>query len=90
VQVKHARSDGILITLKCYSRTIQSGRVRSIKRYTAELIEWMAVWDASTGICCYVPASMLGAGRRTISLRINPPARRYTRIHMAADFRHLG
>jgi hypothetical protein len=90
VQVKHARSDGVVIQLKCFSQTVQAGRIRSVKRYTADMIDWLAVWDSSTGMCCYVPASELGQGRRTIHLRITPASSgRRKGVRMASDYRRL-
>jgi|SRR3712207_4949748 len=73
VQVKHTVSDGHVISVRCCSHSLTNGRVRVTKLYTRELIEWMAVYDAATGRCFYVPADELGDGRRTVSLRYDSP-----------------
>lgn len=69
VQVKHARSGGSVVEVKCCSHSLTNGRIRRTKRYTATTIDWLAVYDASTDRCFYVPAAELGEGRWTISLR---------------------
>jgi hypothetical protein len=72
VQVKHTRSDGSVITVRCRSHSLTNGKVRRIKRYTAEMIDFIAVYDATTDRCYYVPAGELGSGRSTLHLRIMP------------------
>jgi PD-(D/E)XK endonuclease len=70
VQVKHTRSDGCVVAVKCSSHSLTNGRIRKTKRYTARMIDWLAVYDASTERCFYVPAAELGEGRWSISLRL--------------------
>src|SRR4051812_9262224 len=73
VQVKHTCSDGRVITVRCRSHSLTNGKVREVKKYTAAMIEWIAVWDATSERCYYVPASMLGQGRAMIHLRLDAP-----------------
>ena len=90
VQVKYARSNGEVVVVRCRSHSLTNGRVRATKRYTAESIDWLAVYDAGTGRCFYIPAAELGAGREILHLRLSParngqragirPAGAYTRI----------
>jgi len=63
VQVKFTRSDGMRITVRCRSHSLTKGKVRQTKYYTAEMIEWIAVYDATTDACYYCPSTELGAGR---------------------------
>ena len=63
VQVKHARSDGSVLSVRCRSHSLTNGRVRATKHYTAATIDWLAVYDASAPACYYVPAAELGEGR---------------------------
>jgi hypothetical protein len=70
VQVKHSKSNGIVLPVRCHSASLTNGKVRQIKRYTARTIDWLAVYDASTDRCFYVPASELGTGRDILHLRI--------------------
>ena len=87
VQVKYTRSDGTIINLRCRSHSLTNGRVRATKLYTAASVDWMAVYDATTDRCYYVPASELGSGRATISLRLAPTRNKQRHgIRMAADF----
>src|SRR6266550_5496279 len=60
VQVKHSHSDGAVIAVKCCSHSLTNGRIRHTKRYTATTIDWLAVYDATTGRCFYIPAADLG------------------------------
>ena len=59
VQVKHATSDSSVIAVKCYSHSLTNGRVRQTERYTQASIEWLAVYDATSDRCFYIPASEL-------------------------------
>lgn len=72
VQVKHSTSDGRVIHIRCRSHSLTNGRIRRTKSYTAATVDWLAVYDATTQSCHYVPAAMLGAGRAQLSLRLEP------------------
>jgi len=72
VQVKHTRSDGTVVNVRCRSHSLTNGKVRQIKQYTAKTIDILAVYDATTDRCYYVPASELGSGRSTMLLRLKP------------------
>src|SRR4051794_1904465 len=72
VQVKYTESDGRVVTVRCGSHSLTNGRVRVTKRYTAETIDWIAVFDATTECCFYLPAAELGDGRSVLSLRLAP------------------
>lgn len=74
VQVKHTRSDGRTVTVRCRSQSLTNGRVRATKFYTAATVDWIAVWDAGTDRCFYVPATELADGRATLTLRLAPTA----------------
>jgi hypothetical protein len=72
VQIKHTRSDGAVINVRCRSHSLTNGKIRRIKHYTAETIDLLAVYDATSDRCYYVPAKELGAGRSTLCLRLTP------------------
>ena len=72
VQVKHARSDGHVIEVRCSSQSLTNGKVRAIKHYTAASIDWLAVWDSTLDRCFYVSAVELGSGMHVLSLRVSP------------------
>ena len=72
VQVKYARSDGCVLRVRCRSQSLTNGKVRATKRYTADSVDWIAVYDATTERCYYVPAAVLGAGRSILHLRVAP------------------
>jgi hypothetical protein len=73
VQVKFTRSDGCVVAVGCRSHSLTNGRVRRTKIYTAAMVEWVVVYDATTNRCYYVPSWMLGAdGRSAFFLRLTP------------------
>jgi hypothetical protein len=74
VQVKYAdRGERSVIEVRCYSMTIVNGKVRSRTPYTLDHIDWLAVYDAKTDRCFYIPASELGEGRFGFTLRLRRP-----------------
>jgi hypothetical protein len=90
VQVKHATSDGKVVEVRCYSVSVTGGKVVATKSYTAETIDWLAVYDATTRRCFYVPARELGDGRRRLHLRLVPPSyNRRKDVRFAADYETL-
>jgi hypothetical protein len=72
VQVKHTRSDGRVVGVRCRSHSLTNGKIRRTKHYTAETIDLLAVYDATSDRCYYVPASELGSGRSILHLRLEP------------------
>jgi hypothetical protein len=85
VQVKHTRSDGEVVIVRCRSQSLTNGKVRATKRYTAETIDWLAVFDATSGRCLYVPASELASGRSELRLRVTPARNGQRRGIRSAD-----
>ena len=73
VQVKYARSDGRVIIVRCDSQSLTNGRAKTTKRYTAETIDWLAVWDRTVDRCFYIPARQLGQGMNRMHIRLGPP-----------------
>jgi hypothetical protein len=72
VQCKYSESNGVYITVRCCSHSLTNGKVKATKRYTKATIDWLAVYDPTTGRCYYVPAAELGDGMREMRLRIRP------------------
>jgi hypothetical protein len=70
VQCKYTTSNGIVITVRARSHSLTNGKIRSIKRYTAATIDWLAVYDVTTERCYYVPATELGDGMDMLNLRL--------------------
>ena len=88
VQVKHTRSDGLVINVRCRSHSLTNGKIRRTKHYTAKTIDLLAVYDATSDRCYYVPAVELGGGRSTLHLRLTP-ARSGQRIGTRPAGRYL-
>lgn len=88
MQVKFTRSDGVVIFVRCQSHSLTNGKVRRTKRYTAEMIDWIAVFDATTEVCYYCPSTDLGSGRSHLSLRLKP-ARNGQRLGIREAKRYL-
>jgi hypothetical protein len=75
VQVKYTESDGAAIVVRCQSHSLTNGKIRQTKHYTAEMIDWIAVYDRTSDCCCYYcPARELGSGRSFLHLRSRPLA----------------
>jgi hypothetical protein len=70
VQCKYTTSNGIVITVRARSHSLTNGKIRSVKRYTAATIDWLAVYDVTTERCYYVPATELGDGMNMLNLRL--------------------
>ena len=87
VQVKYSESDGAVILVRCRTVSLTKGKVKQVKRYTAAMIDWLAVYDRTTDRCYYVPASLLAGGRDCLSLRLTPALNNQRlRIHFAENF----
>lgn len=87
VQVKYTQSNGVVIPVRCRSHSLTNGRVRATKRYTSTTIDWLAVYDASTNVCYFIPAGELGEGRALLHLRIAPARNgQAARIRLAEDY----
>src|SRR5947208_4135969 len=71
VQVKHFTSDGSIIHVRCYSKSLTNGRVKRTKQYTADTVDWIAVWDPTTGRPYYVPSAVFD-GYQHLTLRLAP------------------
>ena len=90
VQVKYGRSDGSILAIRCRTHSLTGGRVRSTKRYTSASIDWLAVYDAATVTCFYIPAAELGDGMDVLTLRFAPTRNGRSRgIRLAADYLDL-
>ena len=88
VQVKYTESNRAVLEVRCHSQSLTNGRVRAVKRYTAEMIEWLAVYDATTEGIFYIPSTELGGGRSRIHLRLTPSLNnQQLRVRMADDYR---
>ncbi|HET8813951.1 MAG TPA: group I intron-associated PD-(D/E)XK endonuclease [Solirubrobacterales bacterium] len=72
VQVKHTRSDGRTVVVRCRSHSLTNGKVRATKLYTPEMVDWIAAYDCTTERCYYCPSRELGNGRTVLTLRLQP------------------
>jgi hypothetical protein len=72
VQVKYSGASPDIVQVRCHSQSLTNGRVRQVKRYTAAMIDWIAVYHQPSDRCFYVPASELGNGRAMLHLRLAP------------------
>jgi PD-(D/E)XK endonuclease len=88
VQVKYTKSDGQVVVVNCRSHSITKGKVRRTKIYTAAMVDWIVVFDATTDRCYYVPSWILGgAGCSGLMLRLVPARNGQSlRIRLAEDY----
>jgi hypothetical protein len=70
IQVKNTKSDGNEFTVRCRSHSLTNGKVRHVKRYTAAMIDWLAVYDQTSDRCYYLPAAELKDGMNMTHLRL--------------------
>ena len=92
VQIKYTESDGKVILVRCRSHSLTKGKVRHTKHYTAETVDWIAVYDRTTDRCYYCPSTELGSGRCELSLRLAPARNgqmlgiRHAKHYLTPDF----
>jgi hypothetical protein len=72
VQVKFTKSDGDVVLIRCRSHSLTKGKIRTTKRYTSSMVDWIAVYDSTSERCYYCPSSELGSGRSEMRLRLTP------------------
>ena len=90
VQCKYTRSDGQVVVVRSRSHSLTNGRVRATKLYTEAMIDWLAVYDATTNCCYYIPAAELGSGMAMMHLRLVAPRNNQrSRIRMAGEYRAI-
>lgn len=87
IQVKYTESDGRAIAVRCRSHSLTNGRIKRTKHYTAETIDWIAVYDRTSDRCYYCPSSELGSGRCELRLRLAPARNgQRLRIRFASEY----
>jgi PD-(D/E)XK endonuclease len=88
VQVKYTKSDGRVIVVRCRSHSLTNGKVRRTKVYTAAMVDWIVVFDATSDRCYYVPSRVLGVhGVTDLRLRLVPARNgQLLRIRPAEDY----
>jgi PD-(D/E)XK endonuclease len=87
VQVKYTESNGEFITVRCRSHSLTNGKVKRTKYYTAATVDWIAVYDRTTGCCYYLPACELGDGHASLRMRLMPTRNcQQVGIRYAADY----
>ena len=89
VQVKYHRSNGRVVKVKCLSHSITNGKVRATKHYSKDRVDWIAVYDATTDRCYYVPSSRFD-GHSVLALRLVATANGQARgVNWARDYLHF-
>jgi PD-(D/E)XK endonuclease len=89
VQVKYTTSDGATVVVRPRSFSLTNGKVRSVKHYTVDNIDWLAVYDVTSDRCYYIPAVEFKDGMWCMHLRLTPPARRRKDVRFAKDYVRL-
>lgn len=88
VQVKYTKSDGQVVVVRGRSHSLTKGKIRQTKIYTAAMIDWIVVFDATTDRCYYVPSWILGVGGcGDLRLRLAPARNnQLLRVRHAEDY----
>lgn len=82
VQCKYTESNGECIKVQC-----RSASEWVTYKYTAEMIDWIAVYDKTIDKCFFVPLSLLGTGRSLSNLRLTPAQNEQIKgVRKAEDF----
>jgi hypothetical protein len=80
-------SDGAALIVRARSLSLTNGKVRAVKRYTADTIDWLAAYDVTSQRCYDVAASELGNGMNTLTLRLSPTRNgQHQGIRFASDY----
>lgn len=91
VQVKYTESNGEVVVVDCSCRSTHAGKTTTTKMYTAEMIDWIAVYDKQTDISYYIAASQLGSGKSELYLRLVPSKNNQQKgIRWARDYLSMG
>lgn len=87
VQCKYTESNGEFVIARPRSVTHTGYRAKVAHKYTGEEIDLLAVYDATSDSCFYIPADELGAGMDEFRLRLTPPKNNQVRgIRWAKDY----
>jgi hypothetical protein len=90
VQVKYTCSNGEVMVVRGRSASLTNGKVKAYKYYTAENIDWLAVYDARGEACYYLPAIELGPGMCQLQLRLaNPKNNQRIGVRFARDYTEI-
>lgn len=82
VQCKYTKSNGAAI--KVPARSVNNW---SEIKYTSDMIDWIAVFDAGTDSVYYIPSSELGEGMAAVTLRLKPAKNgQTTGVRLAKDY----
>lgn len=85
VQVKYTSSDGAVVIVR-----VESSSAWIRHKYSPEEVDWLAVFEPTTGYCFYLPPSVWG-GRCRVNLRLTPPSNGQRKgIRFASEYSRLG
>ncbi len=68
VQCKYTRSNGVVVIAR-----VMSNSAWVTHRYTKDEVDWIAVYDATTDQCFYIPSSEWDVRWRSTSVLLPPP-----------------
>jgi hypothetical protein len=84
VQCKYTTSNGRVVVAR-----VMSNSAWVTHRYTRDEVDWIAVYDATTDQCFYVPSSVWD-GQVAVNIRLTPTINGQSKgIRFAADFQTL-
>lgn len=89
VQVKYSTSDGQILKVRARCHSVHAGSVTKTVMYSQATIDWLGVYDATTDICYYIPASQLTGSSGEMYLRLAEPKNKVPSIRWAKDYRQI-
>jgi hypothetical protein len=73
VEIKFTESDGEAVLARASTHSTVNGHRQNTRKYTLSTIDWLAVYDATSDACYYIPSKELGKGITMLSLRLTKP-----------------
>lgn len=89
VQVKYATKKNGALPVRNRCHSVTAGRVSKTYTYN-DRVDWIAVYEATTDCCYYMPTAWLPQSRAgtEVSLRVDPPKNgQYEGVKWAKDYR---
>jgi hypothetical protein len=73
IEIKYTESNGEVVRVRGSTHSTVNGHRQNTRKYTNKLIDWLAVYDATSDNCYYICADDLGEGMAEIALRLCSP-----------------
>lgn len=69
VQVKYAVERNGVIPIRATSQSMIRGKIHKLKIYGPDEIDWIAIYEKTSGTCYYIPSSVLVGHKGRLQMR---------------------